>query len=160
LKKLVFFPAVSSTLATRENSLTGQRRSEIAATTLEWINDNTITIPASITKNKRPHTIPLTPLARSFLPINGFSGWSKAKARIDRHVDIPHWTIHDLRRTFSTINAQLGTPIHVTEKILNHVSGTRSSIQQVYDQHTYLPEMRTALETYEAHLATINAPRA
>ena len=40
----------------------------------------------------------------------------------DRAVDASR-----LRRTFATNLAALGTPIHVTEKLLNHVSGTVSA---------------------------------
>ena len=135
--------------------LTGQRRGELAATIEGWITEDTLTFPSGITKNKRVHTIPITEWGRQYLPVNGYNGWSKAKARIDRYVHISHWTVHDLRRTFSTINAEIGTPLHVTEKILNHVSGSRSSIQQVYDQYSYMKDMRLALENYEAHLRHI-----
>ena len=40
--------------------LTGQRRGEIAALKWEWIDETqrTITLPASLTKNKRTHTFP------------------------------------------------------------------------------------------------------
>jgi hypothetical protein len=48
----------------------------------------------------------------------------------------------------------LRVPIDVTEAILNHVSGSRSPIQRVYDR---LPEMREALTFYEKHLSAIVA---
>lgn len=134
--------------------LTGQRRGELAAIVDEWINGDTLTFPASITKNKREHTIPISELALKYLPVEGFAGWSKAKARISRLVPLPHWTVHDLRRTFSTIHAEIGTPIHVTEKLLNHVSGTHSGVQAIYNRHTYLTEMRMASNAYQAHLET------
>jgi integrase len=40
--------------------LTGQRRSEVAAIKWEWIDsaERTITLPASLTKNRRTHTFP------------------------------------------------------------------------------------------------------
>ena len=40
--------------------LTGQRRGEIAGLRWQWIDDSskTITLPSSITKNKRAHTFP------------------------------------------------------------------------------------------------------
>ena len=41
----------------------------------------------------------------------------------DNEINIEPYTLHDLRRTFSSIMAKLGTPIHVTEKLLNHASG-------------------------------------
>ena len=142
--------------------LTGQRRSEVAAIHSNWIEDNSITFPAETTKNGRIHTIPLTDRALSLLEGEGFlfsskegsvfNGWGKSKARIDKNVEIAHWVIHDLRRTFATIHAQIGTPIHVTERILNHSSGVISGVAAVYNRHTYFDEMRNAVTAYEEHL--------
>jgi hypothetical protein len=36
--------------------LTGQRRGEIAALQTSWINENSVTIPPTTTKNRREHT--------------------------------------------------------------------------------------------------------
>ena len=135
--------------------LTGQRRSEIASIAPEWIEGSTITFPGSITKNKRTHTIPLTAQTKElvehapFGKAGAFNGWSNGKRRIDKHIDVKDWTIHDLRRTFSTIHAEIGTPIHVTEKLLNHATGTLTPIAQTYNKYSYIPEMKTALENYE-----------
>jgi integrase len=73
---------------------------------------------------------------------------------------VTDWTLHDLRRTFATIHARIGTPIHVTERLLNHISGTQAGIVSVYQRHTYLPEMRKAMEAYEDELLRIVAPPA
>ena len=53
--------------------------------------------------------------------------------------------------------AKLGTPIHVTEHILNHVSGTISGVAAVYDRQAYLNEMADAYAAYEQHLADLIA---
>ena len=42
-----------------------------------------------------------------------------------------------------------------TTIILNHVGGSRSKIQRVYDKHARLPQMRRALETYRSRLQTL-----
>ena len=147
---------------------TGQRRSEIASIRAEWIDfdKRTITLPPAITKNKRQHTFPFGKMAEAVLrkgaeegllfPARGkdtpFNGWSKAKAALDKSCAIAPWTIHDLRRTCATNIAALGIPVQVTEKLLNHVSGTTGGIVAVYQRHTYLDEMREAVETWEAHL--------
>ena len=66
------------------------------------------------------------------------------------------FVFHDFRRYLSTTMAKLRVPIDVTEAILNHVTGSRSTIQRVYDRYDRLPEMRQqALELYEKHLAAI-----
>lgn len=65
--------------------------------------------------------------------------------------------MHDLRRTFATIHASIGTPPHITDRLLNHLSGSRtlSPIAKIYNRYSYLKEMRTALEKYEHHLFKI-----
>lgn len=138
--------------------LTGQRRSQF--TDFE-IRNETIFFPARIMKGKQDHTIPLLPLARHYIErLKPFNGWSKAKARLDKHIPLPHFVIHDCRRTFSTVMASLRTPIHVTEKILDHRTGTISGVASIYNRHSYLEEAKEALLTYENHIATIVGARA
>ena len=159
--------------------LTGQRRGEITALRWDWIGEaDTITLPAEITKNGREHIFPIGKTVRAILdeiprtddylfpaarnhvkgrPTNSFNGWSTAKPKFDKGLQVAPYTLHDLRRTFSTVHASIGTPIHVTEKLLNHISGTHSGVQAIYNRHTYLPEMRKAVQTYEGHLAKILA---
>ena len=52
----------------------------------------------------------------------------------------------------STVHAQLGTPIHVTEKLLNHVSGSISGLAAVYNRHSYLEEMKAAVAAYDKYI--------
>ena len=73
--------------------------------------------------------------------------------------DVGSFTLHDLRRTFATTHAKLGTPIHVTEKLLNHVSGTISGVAAVYNRHSYIDEMRAAMSEYDDYLAKLVAER-
>jgi integrase len=91
-------------------------------------------------------------MAKRYLPPNTFAGWGRAKENMNKVVDIEPWTLHDLRRTFATMHAEIGTPIHVTEKLLNHSSGTLSGVAGIYNRHTYLEEMRAAVTNYDAHL--------
>ncbi|MEQ8935449.1 MAG: site-specific integrase, partial [Amphiplicatus sp.] len=68
-------------------------------------------------------------------------------------VGLPNWTLHDLRRTAATNMAALGHPIHVVERVLNHLSGaTTGGIIAVYQRHDYLAERRAALEAWAKHL--------
>jgi integrase len=146
----------------------GQRRAEIAGLRHEWIDweKRVITFPASITKNKRAHRVPFgdrvdellrTGKAKGVLfPGRGvdtaFDGWSKCKPKFDKLCPMPHWTLHDLRRTFATNLAALGVPVHVTEKALNHVSGTTGGIVAVYQRHAYEKEVGEAMELWERYL--------
>lgn len=68
-------------------------------------------------------------------------------------IKLINWTLHDLRRTAATNMAALGHPIHVVERILNHLSGaTTGGIVAVYQRHDYLDERRKALEAWAKHL--------
>lgn len=147
--------------------LTGQRRGEISSLRAEWIDweKRTITFPSAITKNKRAHTLPFGPRVGELLrrgETKGllfpaartegkrtFAGWSKSKGKLDRECGFPYWTLHDLRRTFATNLAALGVAVHVTEKVLNHVSGSLGGIVGVYQRHTYEKEMREAIDLWE-----------
>lgn len=134
--------------------LTGQRRGEVAQIQPDWIGEDTLTFPSEATKNGREHTIPLTDTTKALaerMP-GTWNGWANGKRRIDKYVEIDPWTIHDLRRTFSTIAAELGTPIHITERILNHVTGSMTPVAQIYNRYQYLPEMRQALEKMERYV--------
>jgi integrase len=126
--------------------LTGLRRGEVAHIS---VTGNTLTIPAAYTKNKREHNIPIGEFTKQYARPIAFNGWGKSKARLDEASGVTDWTIHDLRRTFATAHQRLGTPVHITEKLLNHVSGTFSGVTGIYQRHTYLDEMRQAVLSYE-----------
>ena len=86
--------------------LTGQRRSEVAEMTWAELDGDTWNMPASRTKNGRPHVVPLSRQARDLIAsvhtvagagyvftTNGstpVSGWSKVKAA-PRRKDAGGW---------------------------------------------------------------------
>ena len=47
----------------------------------------------------------------------------------DKASPIPHWILHDLRRTAATGMARLNIAPHVVDKVLNHVSGRSGALQ-------------------------------
>lgn len=132
--------------------LTGQRIGQWKQYTC---TDDAIIFEADTMKGKREHVIPLTNAVAQLLPVQPFNGWSNAKRRLDHHVPLDPWTIHDIRRTFSTNCAALGIPLHVTERILDHRSGTISGVAAIYNRHKYLPEMRDALDRYATYITDI-----
>lgn len=152
--------------------LTGQRRGEIAGLRSEWLSKTAraFTLPEGFAKNSREHTVPLGELALGVLedidstglifPARGttdrpFSGFSKCKKAFDEMLeDVAPFTLHDLRRTFSTNLGKLGVLPHVKEALLNHVSA-KSEVEAIYDQYRYLPEMRAAVELWEDHLSSL-----
>jgi integrase len=152
--------------------LCGQRTGETAAFQWSWIDDESINLPASITKNRRPSRIPYGPLTRQVLatipkkkgatllfPARGhtdraFQGFGVSKLVLDE-CGVEDYTHHDLRRTYSTNMARLKVPIHVTEKLLNHSTGVLQGVARIYNRHTYWEEMVEAVENYEAWLGGI-----
>jgi len=48
--------------------------------------------------------------------------------------------------------ARLGVQLPVVEKLLNHVSGSFSGVQGVYQRHSFSDEKRQALELWAQHL--------
>jgi integrase len=145
--------------------LTGQRRSEILFLTWENVGEELQFID---TKNGTDHSIPVMPMVREIIdtlpkkhflfqymkPVP-FGAFNKHKIAFDKPLDIAPYRLHDLRRTFSSTMAMLGTPLHVTERILNHKSGTISGIQAVYNRYTFDKEIKEALETYEAYISKL-----
>ncbi|MEM6621642.1 MAG: integrase family protein [Pseudomonadota bacterium] len=137
--------------------LTGQRRSQVWRLQPDWIEDDLIHFPASIMKNGEPHTIPF---GRFTLPLLDavpftFNGWSKSHARMVKVTGVEDWTLHDLRRTWATKMAEIGTPIHVAEAHLDHRSGTISGVAAIYFRHNWLAEMREAVQAYEDQIKLI-----
>ena len=138
---------------------------------MDRLEAHTITFPASITKNKRVHVVPFGNRAEYLLrrghgegllfparDTDGkrpFDGWSKCKPKLDEILGISPWTLHDLRRTFATNLAGLGVSVHVTEKLLNHVSGTMGGIVGVYQRYDFMLEMREAIEKWERHVRAL-----
>jgi integrase len=152
--------------------LTGQRRGEIAALRREWIDPakRVITLPASITKNRREHLLTYGTLVSDLLdavpatvgllfPARGkdtpFNGFGKCKLALDNRARIEPWTLHDIRRTFATNLAALGTAPHVVERLLNHASGTISGVAAIYNRFQYMDEMRAAIALWEQHLGSL-----
>jgi integrase len=66
---------------------------------------------------------------------------------------LPHWTLHDLRRTARSGMSKLGVSQAVAELCLGHVVG--SGLVRVYDQHHYATEKREAWQRWGDHLVSL-----
>lgn len=131
--------------------LTGQRRGELSATSPQWLAEKVFTIPGAITKNKREHSIPLPEASLTLIRNSPFSvrTWSKPKARLDKLSGVSNWTLHDIRRSFSTHLNDLGVQPHVVERMLNHAV---KGIEGVYNRSQRLEQMSHAFALWQAHL--------
>src|SRR5262245_64576009 len=122
-------------------------------------------------KNGKPHTIPLSTGALAILKRrrrsdrahvfghgpNGFRGWSRRREMLDDGIagKRPSWTLHDIRRTGSTImHDKLGLQPHNVERVLAHV-GHQSGIAGTYNRSEYIDEKRRALERWAEHVDAV-----
>lgn len=64
------------------------------------------------------------------------------------------WTLHDLRRTFSTTLNNMGIAPHVVEQLLGHSLG---GVMAVYNRSQYLPEKNDALNKWMKRLELISS---
>lgn len=72
-------------------------------------------------------------------------------------VKLTPYVIHDLRRTTRTRLAALEVNDTVAEMVLGH--SHRNPLQRIYDQHGYEPQMRKALEIWNAELRRLVSPQ-
>lgn len=140
----------------RSSEVLGMNRCEIDLQNKTWV------IPATRTKNKRKHLVPLSAAAFEIveqrLKSTSDAGYlfpgegrgdhmtkaalSRAVARNLDHFGIPKFTPHDLRRTGSTQLAAFKVPRFDRDRVLNHTDRT---VGAVYDIHEYEEEKRAAL---------------
>lgn len=59
------------------------------------------------------------------------------------------WRPHDLRKTFVTGVNNIGTPLQVTEKIVNH---TLDGMLKIYDRGNYDEQRMDAMLKWDEHL--------
>jgi integrase len=155
--------------------LTGQRRAKVGS--LRWTDisaDGVWHIPSENGEKAYAKSLQLPVFALSVLdrlkhgstgeyvfsengsaPINGFS---KSKARLDRAMEelaerpLPHWVVHDLRRTAKSLMAKSKVPRDISERVLGHAI---PGVEGVYDQYDYFDEKSDALERLNAMVADI-----
>jgi integrase len=133
--------------------LTGQRRGEVAG--MRWSEISTVpngtvvwTIPASRTKSKRSHTVPLVPEVMALLAgLPRVNEWVFGRAlrgfdHIRKKLPAGDWNIHDLRRTARSGMAACGVLDEVAERVLNHAP---ARLVATYNRHRYEAEKRGAL---------------
>jgi integrase len=136
---------------------TGQRVSQILNFDPKWIHRDTIVFPAGVMKSGIEHTIPLGKLTASLLPqlqVTTYQG--KPKRKLDEKSGVLGWTLHDIRRVFSSGMASVGVPQHITERLIDHTTDSHvSDVAAIYNLYNYMPEMRQAIAAWEEKLQTI-----
>jgi integrase len=158
--------------------LTGCRKTEIAD--LQWSEADfikrQINLPAARVKNRKAFTIPLSQPALEILKARqetmrrrafvfgigdgGFSGWGRAKRRLDKKTGIANpWVVHDIRRSVATLMGDgLKIPPHIIEAVLNHVSGHKAGVAGIYQRSEYKDERRQAIDALAGHITALVTP--
>ena len=141
--------------------LLGQRRDEVGRAAVAEFQGGAWHIPGGMdgrTKNKLPHAVPLTPLARELFG-TGFNFYPTTLSHrfrdIVRALDMADIRLHDLRHCCATGMASLGIPREIRERVQNQITGRRQSIGARYDQHEYLTEKRRAIRLWQLRLMEI-----
>jgi integrase len=154
--------------------LTAQRRSNVAKMHRKQIGGDMWAIAGADFKTKTSQVVPLSSSVQAIIAKHGsrsgyvfsqpgddarpLSGFSKCLRRLnakiteqrkaDKRGPMPHWTLHDLRRTARSLMSRAGVSSDHAERVLGHaMQGVRS----VYDRHSYWEEKRDAIDRL-AHL--------
>jgi integrase len=160
--------------------LSGQRLRMVSRATIDEINGRDWTIPAIRNKGKVDHVVPLTDKLIDLLNVKGksgyvfssdtdgkrsFSGFSKAKAALDRKLAeirkqhgrpaMSGWTYHDLRRSARSLLSRTGVSSDIAERLLGHVI---PGVRGVYDRYEYRKEKLAVLEKLDSLVARILHP--
>ena len=174
---------LAAVLLQRRTEVAGMMVSEVDLENGVWI------IPEERMKTRRPHAVPLSPFAVGLIkealaltegrdrsnnafvfqsrakpdqPINGPSV-NNALGNVLLALGIENGTVHDLRRTGSTVmtSERLNVSPFIRSKVLGHVdNGGGSSVSTLhYDANSYLAEKRRALEAWEELLLKIVEPK-
>jgi integrase len=152
--------------------LSGQRRREVSDMTWRELDlpHRVWTLPAERSKNGKAHLVPLSDAVIELLemiprapgdtyvfsfgngkPLNDFD---RIKRQLDAVLpDLPHWTLHDLRRTMRTELGRLGIRPDIAERCICHLIG--STVSRTYDRHEYFQEKAAAMNRWAQELNAI-----
>jgi integrase len=154
--------------------LTACRRNEAARMTRAELDGSDWLIPASRSKNKHDHLVPLSRKASEILAkvpaVGKPDGWvfthtgkrayrnfDADKAKLQARSSTMGWTLHDLRRTARTLMTRAGVSADHAERAIGHVIG---GVRGVYDRHEYRAEKLAAFEALATLIERIVNPPA
>ena len=154
--------------------LTGQRRDKVAS--MKWAdikdgswaieqgekekgNAGVLILPQvalDVLEEQRARHIEGNPFVFPVGTDKHFCAFSHAKQLFDAKCPLPHWTLHDLRRTARSLMSRARVWDRHAEAALGHVVG---GVEGVYDRHDYAKEKGEALAALAGLIATILAPQ-
>jgi len=174
------WPHLSGTYGAALKTLfyTAQRLGEVGQMRRAQIGQDSVwSIPVEAYKSNHAQFVPLTNEALAVIhaqpevdgsdlvfpaqkdPTKQITNWSALKANLDAKITsasngqpLPHWTVHDIRRTCRTLMSRAGIRSEISERVLGHAI---PGVAGVYDQHDYLVQKREALEALAGELEHI-----
>jgi len=138
---------------------TGLRRSECAGLTREQVDFEKGLINIPMTKNGKPHSLPITPLMHPILRrcCEGLAGSQKLfngvsvehLAEMAIRAGAPKFMLHDLRKLHASIAKNIGTDDSFIRRILNHSAPKNDVLNRNYisisykdlEKHLYLIQL-------------------
>jgi len=138
------------------------RKTEFLGSNWGEVQNNWINIPANRTKNTDATSLFISSFAQSQLPSRQNTSdlifttdgvvptrlGSKILNKLRLEASIPHWQIHDFRRTFSTHMHEVNSAHHIIEACLNHRDGTRQGVSGVYNRAKYRDQKQMILQQW------------
>ncbi|MBV5340142.1 MAG: integrase arm-type DNA-binding domain-containing protein [Deltaproteobacteria bacterium] len=159
--------------------VTGQRPGEVIGMHTSEIDGRWWTIPEERSKNKQAHRVYLTDLAIELIgdkegyvfesPVNVGKSLEvrtlthaikenlphTAESKVVDYLKIPHFVPHDLRRTFTSRMAEMGTFEDTIDRVQNHIAIVKAGVRKNYNHYPYDNEKQQALESWEQKLNSI-----
>ena len=165
--------------------LTAQRREKVASMQWDDLKDGVWTIAKEAREKANAGSLKLPDMALAIIDAQprlagnphvfaargkgAFNSWSQRKDELDAKVveqrrtddrnagPLPHWTVHDLRRTARSLMARAGVRPDIAERVLGHAI---AGVEGVYDRHGYDDEKAKALEALASLVERIINPSA
>ena len=155
--------------------LTAQRREKVVSMKWDDVVDGVWTIPIEDREKSNAGTLKLPEAVLAIIeaqPViadnpyifagrrrgQPFNSFSQGKAELDAKLpeDMPHWQLHDLRRTARTLLSEVGGQREHAERLLGHVI---RGVEGTYDRHDYFDEKAKALQALANKVDAIINPR-
>jgi len=106
--------------------------------------------------NARPHVGDNPHVFAGAWANSAYAGFHHGKADLDQIIGkLPHWTLHDLRRTARTLMTRAGVSSEVAERVLGHAIG---GVHGIYNRHEYREEKAHALRALAGLIENILRP--
>lgn len=161
------------TYAMRLLMLTGQRVEEIARLHVDQLDRDERIIDWGVTKNGKPHSIPVPQIAFDLLETIKPNAWGWFfPSMMDPSKPVSHGTLYaflwrqrergvvpmvtnrDMRRTWKTLAGEAGVSKEMRDRLQNHLMDTGVSTVH-YDRYSYLEEKRAAMEKWNAYVTDL-----